>query len=271
MQNGIRDFIYFLAVFIILISSRQCSVYAAEIQEEPANQTNHGDLTQESSQTLASLASITIRDLFIASFWDRPGSANIVEFRSLLPFKVWNQKNLMRISVPFRTHSEIGTGLNFVRIFDLVLLGHPKTLWGIGPVVNFGTGQRPGADTFQAGPAVGAVISSIKNLSFGILNQNLLSGQVALSTLQPILVYKLSESWTIGLGELPLVYNWKKGEFSIFALGFQIGFVTKPGGQSIRVFLNPQYNTTSNTELYRWTIASGLTFILSPQSQQGLN
>lgn len=249
----------FLTIEFLLLFSFGINSSLADNQPPQKN-----DLTQESSQTLASLSSITFRDLFITSFWDRPGTANLVELRALIPFQVWKQKNLMRISIPFRTHSQFGSGLNFVRVFDLILFGERKSLWGVGPVANFGTNQRAGADPFQMGPAAGMVISTIKNLSYGFLNQNLLSGQVALSTLQPILVYKFSEAWTIGLGELPIVYNWKKSEFSIFAIGLQIGWVTRPGGQPVRIFLNPQYNTSSNTELYRWTIASGITIILSP-------
>jgi hypothetical protein len=256
----------FFLHFAFLLVFLTCNTWPAfsESPEDSRSLADHPELTKEAAQTIASLFSITLRDLFIASRWNLPGSANIAEVRTVVPFKIWEQNNLMRFSIPFQTHSEAGPGLTDIRIFDLIMFGQSKTIWGIGPVFNFGPNRGPNVDTFQAGPVAAFVFAPTKALSVGLLNQNLFSGQVALSTLQPIFVFQFAENWTIGLGELPLVYNWKSNSFAVVSIGLQLGFITRPGNQPIRIFLNPQYNTTSNTKLYQWTIASGITFLLSP-------
>lgn len=222
------------------------------------------EVSQALSQTLSSLFSITIQDYFIASRWNRPGTANLVEFRTLTPFSLWGQNNLLRLNVPFRTESELGPGLSDVRLFDLVLFQTDSGFWGVGPVFNLGINRGPGIDTIQVGPVAAWVTTAIESLSIGILNQNFFSAQRAFSTLQPILVYRPSARWTIGLGELPLVYDWNDGQFAVFSIGVQIGLLFKAGSQPLRIFVNPQFNTKSSTQLYRWTIATGVTLPLLP-------
>jgi hypothetical protein len=216
-------------------------------------------LAKRSAQSVASLFSITIQDYFIASRWNRPGTANVVEFRTLIPFRIWEQNNLMRLSVPFRTESELGPGLSDVRIFDLLMFGSSKLNWGVGPVFNLGINKGPGIDTLQAGPVAALVFSPSQHWSLGLLNQNLFSEQFAVSTLQPILTYAINRTWTLSLGELPLVYDWKKDRFSVFSIGLQIGVLVSVSKQPVRFFLNPQFNTQENTRYYHWTIASGVT------------
>lgn len=217
---------------------------------------------KELAQTIASLFSITIQNYFIASQWDRPGTANVVDFRTLIPFKVWDQENLLRLDLPFRTQSALGPGLADSRLFDLLMFQTEKINWGVGPVFNLGVNRGPGVDAFQTGPAAAVTYSNSPAFSFGLLNQNFLSGQVTVTTLQPILVYNPGPVWTISLGELPLVYNWRKSQFAVFSVGLQVGALVKIARQPVRFFVNPQYNTKSSTELYQWTIASGMTLPL---------
>lgn len=200
----------------------------------------------------------------MASRWNRPGTANAVEFRSLLPFKVWEQENLLRISLPFRTQSELGSGLSDARLFDLLIFdvgadGSRSGFWGVGPVFNLGVNKGPGVDTFQVGPALALILTSIRSLSIGLLNQNFFSSQVAASTLQPILAYQATRTWSFSLGELPLVYDWKTNQFAVVSFGLQIGALFDIAKQPIRFFVNPQFNTKSNAQLYHWTIATGVT------------
>jgi hypothetical protein len=225
---------------------------------------SQADVNKELAQTLGSLFNITIQDYFIASRWDQPGTANLVELRSLIPFEVWKQKNLIRMNLPFRTQSELGPGLSDVRIFDLVVFNVGNGFWGIGPVFNLGINKGPGIDTLQVGPAAGFVFALMKSLSVGLLNQNFFSEQSAFSALQPILVYQPGSIWTISLGEFPLVYNWKKDQFAVFSLGLQLGILINLAEQPVRFFINPQFNTKSSTQLYRWTIAFGVTVPLRP-------
>jgi hypothetical protein len=68
--------------------------------------------------------------------------------------------------------------------------------------------------------------------------------------------------WTVGLGELPIVYNWKSNQISVFSIGIQLGFLLEVAEQPVRFFLNPQFNTKNNTKLYQWTVATGITLPL---------
>ena len=225
--------------------------------------TKQSDVGRDLAQTIAPLFSITLQNFFVASRWDRPGTANVVEFRSLIPFKVWDQENLIRVDIPFRTASELGPGLSDVRFFDLVMFKTDTAIWGVGPVFNLGINRGPGTDSLQAGPAATFISKAFPSLSMGLLNQNFFSGQVAFSALQPILSFDLNQRWTIGLGELPIVYNWKNTTFAVFSVGLQLGVLVDLAKQPVRFFMNPQYNTRSNSQLYQWTIALGMTLPLS--------
>lgn len=220
-------------------------------------------LTLQSAQTLAALVNLTFRDTLAASRWNTPNTANTLEFRPMFPLILWNQMNLMRLVVPYRTKFDRGAGLGDTRIFDLISFKEKWGFWGVGPVVNFRVRIRPTDDTFQAGP-VAAFVVSRSGWAFGLLNQNLFSDHIAASTVQPILVYQFHKNWTVGLGELPFVYNWKDGLFTFVPIGFQVGFVAEIAGQAIRLFLNPQFNTKIKTGAPQWTVASGVTFLVLP-------
>ncbi len=261
----IATFLIALVANLFLGLSGSHFAFAAPPPERPR-------LTNEAAQSIAPLFNITLRDVFIASRWNRPGTSNFVEFRPSIPFKVWDQLNLLRITVPFRTHSELGPGLSDVQVFDLLGFKTDWGLWGLGPLVNLRVYRGPETDTVQTGPVFSVLLTSMRNWSFGLLNQNLFSSSISLSTFQPIAVYQFAPGWTIGLGELPITYNWKKGEFTLVSLGFQLGYLARIAQQPLRFFVNPQFNTQSSTQLYRWTIASGISFILpAPQNHTTQN
>jgi hypothetical protein len=247
-------------IFIAIFCPLSALASPAEIPAAPRG------VNKELAQTIASLFSVTVRDYFIASRWNQPNTANVVEFQALTPFKVWDQENLLRLNVPFRTESELGPGLSDVRLFDLLTFNTGFGFWGIGPVFNFGIYKGPETDTFQAGPALTLIYSKAHSFSFGLLSQNFFSEHVAFSALQPILVYQPGKLWTISIGELPLVYDWNKGHFAVFSIGLQLGVLVRAAEQPVRFFINPQYNTKSNTQLYHWTIASGITLPILPSS-----
>ena len=263
MKNSIKALIFTVVILFATDALSQTGKSdKALIPEEP-------DLTRKSAQSVASLFSITIQDYFIASRWNKPGTGNVVEFRSMIPFKVWEQSNLIRVSIPFRTESELGPGLSDVRLFDLLMFENTGIIWGIGPVFNLGINRGPGIDTLQAGPAAAFVITSVSGLSIGLLNQNFFSDQVALSSLQPILLYAPSRIWTIGLGEFPFVYDWNRDIFAVFTIGFQVGVLQQVADQPVRLFISPQFNTKSNTKLYQWTVTSGVTLPLTALPLKG--
>lgn len=255
-MRNLRRAVLHWAVCVAISAGVSSPGHAAD--QEPSRGQN---LTLESVQNISRLFSITIRNIWIPDLWDAPGTANIVEFRPTIPFKLWDQPNLMRVTVPYRTKSSLGTGLNPVRVFDLIGSAEKWGLWGVGPTVNFGSSGGLVTDTFQAGPVAGFVVTPEK-WNIGLLVQCLFSSQVAAMTLQPILAYQFAQSWTISLGELPFGYNFKQGAFAFVPLGLQLSAVAKIAQQPIRFFFNPQYNTKEIATAPQWTLTSGISFLV---------
>jgi hypothetical protein len=216
------------------------------------------DAEQEIAVPISKLFSLTLRDVWVPRQWNSQNQVNVVEFRPLVPFELGDRLNIMRITLPYRTTTANGPGLGDVRVFDLLTFGTRRGFWGIGPVFNLRANTLPVTDTIQGGFVLG-LIAYIKPWSFGLLNQNLFSDRIAASTLQPVLIYQLSERWTIGLGELPFVFDWKSLSRTFVPLGFQVGFQAGPIRQPFRFFVNPQYNTRNVARAPQWTVTTGMT------------
>lgn len=224
--------------------------------------------TETTSLPISQLFSITIRDISIPSQWKSSNRTNFVEFRPLIPFKVGDQLNIMRITVPYRTRGVGGPGIGDTRAFDLLTFQTEHGIWGTGPIVNLRANSAPGGDTIQGGIVLG-VIQFTRHFAYGVLNQNLFSEQIAASTLQPVFIFPFNERWTIGLGDLPFVFNWKSLSRTFVPIGFQLGYQLGRSKSSPRIFVNPQYNTRNIQVAPQWTFTAGFTLPLAPVSSGG--
>ncbi len=79
------------------------------------------------------------------------------EFRPTIPFKAWDQENLLRITVPYKNQGSDSPGLDKVQIFDAIMFEPEWGKWGIGPDIRFDSRPAPVKMTFQMGPVFGAV------------------------------------------------------------------------------------------------------------------
>src|SRR5262245_41749158 len=91
-------------------------IAALLMDHEPCRAANEATLTQSSSVPIAKLQNFTFRDIWSPSRWKSPREANTVDFRALIPYKLWETPNLLRVTVPYRTEFEAFPGLGDTRI-----------------------------------------------------------------------------------------------------------------------------------------------------------
>ena len=183
------------------------------------------------------------------------------EFRPTIPFRAWENENILRVTVPYDLSGSDGSGLGDVTILDLVVHEATWGRWGVGPVVRLTPGNGSDSDTFQIGPAAGAV-SKDKHWTIGFLTQNFFGNNVAESRIQPILAYKFNDEWAVSVGEFEFRYNWEDMTWTQVPLGVELDYITDLYGQKIQFFVNPQYNFESDASNSGWTLFLGLSLLV---------
>jgi hypothetical protein len=198
--------------------------------------------------------------------WNQPLNANAgetqeTEFRPTIPFIAWDCENILRVTLPYDVQSPSGAGLSDVTIFDLIVTQASWGRWGVGPVVRLVPESSDGSNEFQIGPAAGAVMKN-SHWTVGVLSQNYFSDDVGQSRLQPILAFKPSERWAIGVGEFEFRYDWEDGRWTQLPLGLQVERIADLFGQKVDLFANPQYNFASGSSNSGWTFYLGLSLLV---------
>lgn len=184
-----------------------------------------------------------------------------VEFRPTIPFLAWGQVNLLRVTVPYDLEGASGAGLGDIQIFDLLVFEPSWGRWGVGPSVRLLPDAGNDDDTFQIGPAAGAVAKN-KHWTVGVLTLNYLSSDASQSRIQPILAYKFDERWSVGIGESEFRYDWKDARWTQLPLGVQVDRITDIYGQKIQFFINPQYNFQRDSSDSGWTLFLGIVLLV---------
>lgn len=183
------------------------------------------------------------------------------QFRSTVPFRLWEHVNILRITIPFDISGEGGQGLKEVRLLDLVVFEEEWGRWGVGPVVEFKPANGADEETFFLGPAAGAVTKN-EHWTVGLLNQNLLADDSSQTRLQPILAYKFNDQWALGVGEFEFRYDWDESRWTQVPLGLQLECIADVYGERIQLFANPQYNFISDASNSGWTIFLGISLLV---------
>ncbi len=208
----------------------------------PEGELGGQSLDKAANDPTASLMSLQIYDSYTTNFHKLSGSANTVVFRPVIPFKLGDTNNILRITVPIITSNPVlDSGLSDLTIFNLVVFNESWGRWGVGPVALIPTGgANRGAEKWAVGPAIGFTAMQGK-LLWGLFNQNLFSfagdsdrQNVNLSILQPILFYGLGNGWSIGNSEMSITYDWEASRFSSLPLGIKIGKLVKLGTQPLQ-------------------------------------
>jgi hypothetical protein len=184
-----------------------------------------------------------------------------IEFRPSIPFVAWDHVNLLRIAVPYNLRGPNGAGLGDIQIYDLVVFEERWGRWGVGPSIRLIPDSGANDDTFQFGPAAGAVAKD-KYWTVGVLTLNYLGSDSSQTRIKPILAYKFDEQWSVSLGENEYRYDWQDAIWTQIPLGIQVDYIAEVYGQKTQFFINPQYNFQHDSSNSGWTLFLGLTLLV---------
>ena len=190
----------------------------------------------------------------------RSDDSHAITLRPVIPFPAWGATHILRLSVTYEIETASGaSGLGSTQIVDLVVVEQSWGRWGPGVVVNLmpHADSDEAADPLQIGPAF-AVVSTLKEWTLGVLNQNLFSDDVQLSLLQPIVGYGISPSLSLSIGEPQFTWDWGDGKLVAAPLGVQVNVVVPILGQPLRLSANPQLNPIEDPEAKRWSMIFGV-------------
>ena len=223
-----------------------------------ASAADNSELSRQATDPTASLMAMNLQSTWIGGYHGAavPGEADEAfqfSFRPVIPFTLFDQPNILRLTLPFQAGGRGDEGFGPISLFDLVIFNESRGRWGIGPVMSFDTtGDAP--DAFVIGPAVGGVWQVSKKLSAGLFSQNVFGGDTAVTQIQPVIAWQLGDGWSLSAGDLQFTYDWEASRWVNVPVGFQIGKVTKLGDQPVRFALNPQYNLKSDRGLNEWQV-----------------
>ncbi len=188
-------------------------------------------LQQAASDPTAALMSVLVQDWYTGNYHNLDGeSANQIVLRSAMPFKIGDQQNIFRVTIPVVTDSPfLDSGLSDTTVFNLSTFNQSWGRWGVGAVGLLPTGgEKRGLEKWGLGPAFGFVAGNNKRL-FGLFNQNIFTvagdddrDDVNVSTLQPIVNIALGHGWSIGASEMSITYNWEQNKFTSLPLGLSV-------------------------------------------------
>jgi hypothetical protein len=145
---------------------------------------------------------------------------------------------------------------------------------GIGPTIvlpTSGNNVFVGSGKYQAGPSFLYINMRTPHVQWGILAYYLadfastsagsdLQGVSKLS-LQPFINYHMKGGWYIGTPDTPQTYDYKADKWT-WALGPNVGRVTKIGKMPVKMFGEVLYNPEDNNGLSaEWTGKVGIVFL----------
>jgi len=199
-------------------------------------------LEQAANDPTASLMSFQLQDFYSPTLWNSDESANVLQFRSAVPFTAFGYDNIARLTVPFVTRSASGeSGVSDTTIFNLTAFNRDWGRFGVGLVGLIPTGERGlGTGKWAIGPAAGFAARN-ETFLWGLFNQNLFTvaeqfdgPDVNISTLQPLFNYSLGGGWSAGVSEMTFVYDWDEGGFTSLPLGVKVSKLARLGGTPVQ-------------------------------------
>jgi hypothetical protein len=240
-------------------------LYAATAQgQDPAQTPASGpSLAAQVVDPTAPLKSLLLQNRYSPSTWGVDDEWNHVDVQISFPHQAFDMSHIFRITVPYITSQPSGErGLFDVALVDVALYPRKWGMLGVGGVGSLGTHKGPGIDTLAIGPAIVAVLKKDK-WTYGVFNQNLFSfGDIATTQIQPILAYTYSDKVSFAIGDAQFTIDWNKGRVVSLPLSGQVNYIASVQQQPIRLFLNLQYNIINEPMARKWTVTTGLAFIV---------
>ena len=199
----------------------------------------------------AAITSYMFQDYYTYNFHnDSDATANLLQFRSAIPFSTGDLNHIFRITIPYQTETvNGGSGWGDITIFDLVTFDREWGRFGVGAVALLPTGSSGlSAEKWGLGPAAGLVVNKSWGI-WGLFNQNIFSvggdnarPDVNISILQPILNYQLGDGWSVGPSEMLVTYDWENGDWASLPLGIGVNKLVPIGGNPWQFTVSYEHN-----------------------------
>jgi hypothetical protein len=245
-----------LATFVVCFDRAASAQPAAAPPAEATGNKYPEALPLQATDPTAYLLQIQTQFEYEPSQWRTIGSLEVLTFKPVIPFTLLGLKNLLRLTLPYDISTpQHESGQAAVQLVNLVVFDYPWGRWGAG----FDTNSEPlgpGDQRFQLGPA-GGIVGRSGRWMYGFLGQNYLGPNSYKSWLQPILACHVAEAIALSLGDMQIIYDWKKGLFTQVPVGLQLDLTPKLFGQPIHLFANALYNPQNYPGSYIWRVVLG--------------
>ena len=241
-----------LAVPIASAQSPQPSVEPAPVvQQSPQGASSGGvDARAVANQVNNPAAPVTLiqfRNILLPDVSGTDGVTNELQIQPVLPlgpFASLPFLQLVKVTLPFPSlPSPVSVGgVGDLQVFDLVSIEASWGRWGFGPALVFPTAsdQALGQGKWQAGPAVAAIFTGVKNLTAGAILQNPISyaggsdrADVNNLIITPTLTYNLPHGWFAGMSDFNWTFDWENDGAATILLGVQVGRIISIGKQMV--------------------------------------
>lgn len=250
-MNGKYGLLVFLGLMIPLSN-------LAFAQGTAARSDDIHELNKKLNDPTQPVKSFIFYDNVTVNYYGRSGTSNAIQFQPVIPFEFANHQNILRLTLPYNTGGVAGSGLAPIQIFNLTMFKLGGGQLGVGPVLNFNPNWQnipDSGDRIQAGLSW-AYIKPAGKWTFGVLQQNLLSPNVKITAIQPVIAYAFPKGWSANAGSQTWAFDWDAGGGLLgVPLGLSVGkIVTFPGKQMVKFAVNPEYNAKSIEGSSHWTI-----------------
>ena len=284
MRTGIRCFVLLLgltlAVSAVSAQSPQPSLAQAPVgqkpqQNGPGGSVNAREVANRVNNPAAPVTLIQLRNVLLPGVRGMDGVVNEFQIQPVLPmgpFAALPLLQLMKITLPFPSlpSPSSAAGVGDLQVFDLVSIEQSWGRWGFGPALVFPTasGELLGQGKWQAGPAIAAIYTGVKNLSAGAVLQNPISytgssdrADVNNLIITPTLTYNLEEGWFAGMSDFNWTFDWTSDGAATILVGAQVGKIVSIGRQMVSLSIEAGGAVTepSTTPSTGWIIGIEIT------------
>jgi hypothetical protein len=232
-------------------------------------------LANQVNNPTAPVTLIQFRDIITPNVPHFGNPANLLQVQPVFPIfpsRLLPFDQLMKMTLPFPTTPGPGseTGLGDFSLFDVATFNQSWGKWGFGPSLVFpsATSTNLGQGKWQAGPAVAVIYTGVKNLTAGVVVENVTSfagpsGRAAVNTLTitPTLTYNLSHGWFAGYSDFDWTFDWENGGAATIPLGIQAGKIFTLGKVPVSLSVEGAWLATRPSDDPDWLVCVEFTVI----------
>lgn len=276
IEYGKRTLLAFL-LFFLLIFDGILGIHAMAEEPAPAHHVGGASATNP----VAPILQMQFENMFVPSSFNADGYANQLFIQPVIPYTLWKQPIISRITLPLITTPDVGpidgtTGLGDTTTLNFAMWEIKNEFWGgdigFGPVIGFPTGSKDltSSGKWQAGPNFVYINTSTEKLEWGIVAYHVWAfanagdsdrSDVSTTVFAPIFTKHFDHGWYVTMGDTLWSYNWETSELSV-PLAFGGGKVFKLGGQPMNIFVTPFYDVAQPDFGNEWGFRLSLSFIL---------